>query len=77
MQRRAIAGFAAIATCGSAFLNADGQALGILSTVALAPLVASNGVGDLGKEIAYARAHGFPDLTLVNGTQAFKGGLPI
>jgi hypothetical protein len=30
---------------GSAFLNADGQALGILSTVALAPLVASNGVG--------------------------------
>src|SRR6059058_5532580 len=53
---------------GSAFLNADGQALGILSTVALAPLVASNGVGDIGKEIAYARAHGFSDLTLVNGT---------
>jgi S1-C subfamily serine protease len=62
---------------GSAFLNADGQALGILSTVALAPLVASNGVGDIGKEIAYARAHGFPDLTLVDGTQAFKGGLPL
>lgn len=62
---------------GSAFLTADGQALGVLSTVALAPLVASNGVGDLGKEIAYARTHGFPDLTLVNGTQAFKGGLPL
>jgi hypothetical protein len=62
---------------GSAFLNADGQALGILSTVAIAPLPLSNGVGDIGKEIAYARAHGFPDLTLVNGTEAFKGGLPF
>jgi hypothetical protein len=62
---------------GSAFLNATGQALGVLSTVAIAPLVASNGVGDIGKEIAYARAHGFADLTLVDGTVAFKGGLPI
>ncbi|HEV7753692.1 MAG TPA: serine protease [Baekduia sp.] len=62
---------------GSAFLNAKGEALGVLSTVALAPLVASNGVGDIGKEIAYARAHGFADLTLVNGTEPFKGGLPF
>ncbi len=62
---------------GSAFLNGDGQALGVLSTVALAPLVASNGVGDIAKEIAYARTHGFPDLTLVNGTTPFKGGLPL
>jgi hypothetical protein len=62
---------------GSAFLNASGQALGVLSTVALAPLVASNGVGDVGKEVAYARAHGFADLTLVNGTEPFKGGLPL
>jgi hypothetical protein len=62
---------------GSAFLNADGQALGVLSTVALAPLVASNGVGDIGKEITYAKAHGFSDLTLVDGTEAFKGGLPF
>jgi hypothetical protein len=62
---------------GSAFLNGDGQALGILSTVAIAPLPLSNGVGDIGKEIAYARAHGFPDLTLVDGTEPFKGGLPL
>jgi hypothetical protein len=62
---------------GSAFLNADGQALGILSTVAIAPLALSNGVGDIGKEIAYARAHGFPDLALVDGTEAFTGGLPF
>jgi hypothetical protein len=62
---------------GSAFLNADGQALGVLSTVAIAPLPLSNGVGDIGKEIAYAKAHGFSDLTLVNGSEPFKGGLPI
>jgi hypothetical protein len=62
---------------GSAFLNADGQALGVLSTVAIAPLPLSNGVGDIGKEIAYAKSHGFSDLTLVNGTEPFKGGLPI
>jgi len=62
---------------GSAFLNADGQALGVLSTVALAPLPLSNGVGDIGREIAYARAHGFSDLTLVKGTEPFKAGLPI
>lgn len=57
---------------GSAFLNASGQALGTLSTVALAPLAGSNGVGDLGKELAYARAHGFPDLQVANGTEAFN-----
>ena len=45
--------------------------------MAIAPLPLSNGVGDLGREIAYARAHGFPDLTLVNGTEAFRGGLPF
>jgi hypothetical protein len=56
---------------GSAFLNASGQAMGVLSTVAIAPLALSNGVGDLGKEIAYARAHGFSGLALANGTQPF------
>jgi len=57
---------------GSAFLNATGQAMGILSTVQLAPLAASNGVGNVGKEIAYARAHGFSGLTLVDGTEPFN-----
>jgi hypothetical protein len=56
---------------GSAFLNASGQALGVLSTVALAPLAGSNGVGDLGRELAYARAHGFPGLALALGTEPF------
>ena len=57
---------------GSAFLNASGQALGILSTVAIAPLAGSNGVGDVGKEITYAQAHGFSGLTLVDGTEPFN-----
>ena len=56
---------------GSAFLNASGQALGTLSTVAIAPTPASNGVADIGKELAYARSHGFSGLALVNGTEAF------
>jgi hypothetical protein len=56
---------------GSAFLNANGAALGTLSTVAIAPLPASNGVGDVGSELAYARAHGFDGLELVNGTEPF------
>lgn len=56
---------------GSAFLNETGQALGTLSTVAIAPLPASNGVGDIGSELAYARSHGFPSLQLENGTEPF------
>jgi hypothetical protein len=61
---------------GSGFLNGSGQAIGILSTLQLAPLAGTNGVGDIGKEIAYARASGgFPGLRLVPGTQAFKANL--
>src|SRR4051794_15947227 len=61
---------------GSGFLNATGQAFGILSTVAVAPLAGSNGVGDLAKEIAYARAHTrLHKLHLVRGTEPFNGDL--
>ena len=57
---------------GSGFLNASGQAIGTLSTVALAPLAGSNGVADLGRELAYARANdGLSDLQVVNGTEPF------
>jgi len=56
---------------GSAFLNASGQALGTLSTVAIAPTPASNGVADIGKELDYARAHGLSGLAVVNGTEGF------
>lgn len=59
---------------GSAFLNSTGKALGVLATVQLAPLAGSNGVGDFGKELAYAQAHGFPQLALALGTEPFTGG---
>lgn len=57
---------------GSGFLNATGEAFGTLSTVALAPLPASNGVSDLARELDYARANGFAGLALVNGTRSFR-----
>lgn len=60
---------------GSGFMNEAGQAVGILSTLQIAPLAGTNGVGDIGKEIAYARAHGFPELRLVPGTEPFNGNL--
>jgi hypothetical protein len=58
---------------GSAFLDANGNALGVLSTVQLAPLAGSNGVGDLAHELAYAQQFGgFSGLTLAQGTEPFS-----
>ena len=59
---------------GSAFLSKTGAALGVLSTVAIAPVAASNGVGDVAKELAYAQANGFGGLTLALGTEPFVAG---
>jgi hypothetical protein len=58
---------------GSAFLDASGRATGVLSTLALAPLVLSNNVGDLNHELNYARTHGLPNLALALGTEPFTG----
>jgi hypothetical protein len=58
---------------GSAFLDQDGNALGTLSTLAIAPLPASNGVGDLSHELAFAQEHsGIAGLDLVPGTEPFS-----
>ena len=58
---------------GSGFINADGRALGVLSTLQIAPLVGSNGVGDLAKELAYANRHsGLSGVTLEPGTEPFS-----
>src|SRR6478735_956459 len=58
---------------GSAFVSADGRAIGTLSTLGLAPLPASNNIGDLGKELAYAKSHsGIKGLRLVKGTEPFN-----
>ncbi len=59
---------------GSGFLNASGQAVGVLSTLALLPIPASNGVSDVSRALTYARTHGAPvGLALVRGTQPFRG----
>ena len=59
---------------GSAFINRDGKAFGVLSTLQIAPKVGANGVGDLSRELAYANAHGAA-VQLANGTEAFTGPL--
>jgi hypothetical protein len=61
---------------GSGFLDANGAAIGTLSTLAVLPTPLSNGVADLGRELDYARAHGgLADLQLVNGTEPFRPDL--
>jgi hypothetical protein len=58
---------------GSGFMSAGGKAVGVLSTLGLAPLPASNNIGDLAKELAFAQAHsGISGLKLENGTEAFN-----
>jgi hypothetical protein len=61
---------------GSGFLNGSGAAVGTLSTLQIAPLPATNGVGDLAKELAYMRANSsFSGVGLVAGTEPFKPNL--
>jgi hypothetical protein len=57
---------------GSGFLDSQGRAFGVLSTVAIAPLPASNGVGDLSRELSYLHAHSsFSAVNLAPGTEPF------
>jgi trypsin-like peptidase len=61
---------------GSGFLDADGAAIGTLSTLAILPTPLSNGVADLGRELQYARTQGgLANLQLVNGTEPFRPNL--
>lgn len=61
---------------GSGFLNARGQAIGVLSTLAVLPLPLTNGVVDLGRALAYMRDHSsLTDVELVDGNTLFKGDL--
>lgn len=64
---------------GSAFLGAGGGALGILSTLEIAPTPGANGVGDLAKELAYMHSHSsFASVQLAPGTEPFNGNqLPL
>jgi len=61
---------------GSGFMNGTGQAIGVLSTLAVLPLPLSNGVGDLGRELTYLRAHSsLTNVQLVKGLKPFKANL--
>jgi hypothetical protein len=64
---------------GSAFIDKTGKAFGVLSTVAIAPLPASNGVGDLSHELTWMKANtSFTGVTLATGTEPFRGAiLPV
>jgi hypothetical protein len=61
---------------GSGFLDADGAAIGTLSTLAILPTPLSNGVADLDRELQYARTQGgLSGLELVAGTEPFRPNL--
>ncbi len=58
---------------GAAYLDANGNALGVLSTLALEPWPAANNVTDLGMALGYMKAHtdDFDAVELVHGTESF------
>jgi hypothetical protein len=57
---------------GSAYLDSQGRALGILSTLDLVPVPGSNGVGDLSRELAYLHIH-----TSLGSVQLAFGTMPF
>ncbi len=62
---------------GSGVLTNDGKALGVLATLAVAPLAGSNGVGDMSRALNYANTHGgLGTIELALGTEPFNPPLP-
>ncbi len=62
---------------GSAVLAKDGKALGVLTSLGLAPLAGSNGIGDLSRELNYLNAYGgLGAVSLALGTEPFHSLLP-
>lgn len=57
---------------GSGYMDSNGDALGVLSTLEPPPLAGSNGVGTLAKELAYANSVTGLGLTVATGTTPFK-----
>ncbi|WP_108668447.1 cell wall-binding repeat-containing protein [Euzebya rosea] len=56
---------------GSAFIDAQGRAFGVLSTLEVLPNIGANGVSDLSRMLAYLEAHTDLDVTLADGTLIF------
>ncbi|MGQ0465031.1 MAG: serine protease [Sporichthyaceae bacterium] len=60
---------------GSGFIDEKGQAFGVLSTLAIAPVPGSNGVADLARALEYAQKHsGIKGLRLAIGDKPFAPG---
>ena len=57
---------------GSGFLDSQGRAIGVLSTLSVLPLPASNNVSDLESALRYMNQSG-TSATLVTGTEPFVG----
>jgi hypothetical protein len=59
---------------GSAFIDGQGRAMGVLSTLSAAPLPASNGVSNVSLAIDWMKAHtdAFDGVSLQNGTEPFS-----
>ncbi len=58
---------------GSAFLDDSGGALGVLSTLSIAPTPLSNNVSDIGLALDYFDSHANFDVDLALGTEPFTG----
>jgi hypothetical protein len=60
---------------GSGFMDADGRAFGVLSTLNLDPAPGTNGVADLAKALSYANQYGgLGDIQLERGHRSFNAG---
>lgn len=62
---------------GSAFLDSQGRALGVLSTLQIAPVAGSNGVSDVHRALTYANSKGGLSVTLAEGTEPFSSRLGL
>lgn len=63
---------------GSGFIDAQGRAFGVLSTLIVLPQPANNGVGDLTRQIAYMWAYSdLDDVVLATGTEPFDAASPL
>src|SRR4051812_9625386 len=58
---------------GSGYLDAQGRALGQLSTISVGTSGAGNTIGNLSRELNYANSHGMSGAAVVNGQTGFKG----
>ena len=63
---------------GSGFVDSEGKAFGVLSTLIVLPQAGHNGVADLSRALAYMEAHtGLDGVALAPGTEPFKADSPL